>query len=89
MRQLSELFVRYQERLIQVFHVNPEYIKEGRKPVLTDKFLARGTEEDISALFPDSPKPLIPIDGKPVPEWEICSLRDRLFLDKLGIRPCG
>ena len=39
----------------------------------------RGTR--IAELFPDIPKPLIPIDGVPVLEREICSLREQGFAD--------
>ena len=48
--------------------------------------MAGGKGTRISELFPDIPKPLIPIMGKdgierPVLEWEICSLRDQGFTD--------
>lgn len=43
--------------------------------------MAGGKGTRISNLFPDIPKPLIPIEGKPVLEWEICSLRDQGFTD--------
>lgn len=48
--------------------------------------MAGGRGTRISEMFPDIPKPLIPIknqDGieKPVLEWEICSLRDQGFTD--------
>ncbi len=48
--------------------------------------MAGGKGTRISELFPDIPKPLIPIkdkDGieKPVLEWEICSLRDQGFTE--------
>jgi D-glycero-D-manno-heptose 1,7-bisphosphate phosphatase len=47
--------------------------------------MAGGKGTRISELFPDIPKPLIPIsngiDTKPVLEWEICSLRDQGFKD--------
>lgn len=43
--------------------------------------MAGGKGTRISVLFPDIPKPLIPIEGKPVLEWEICSLRDQGFTD--------
>lgn len=38
--------------------------------------MAGGRGTRISSLYPDIPKPLIPIDGIPVLEREICSLRD-------------
>lgn len=43
--------------------------------------MAGGRGTRISELFPDIPKPLIPICGKPVLEWEICNLRDQGFKD--------
>lgn len=48
--------------------------------------MAGGKGTRISELFPDIPKPMIPItnrDGvsKPVLEWEICSLRDQGFTE--------
>ena len=43
--------------------------------------MAGGRGTRISELFPDIPKPLIPIDGVPVLEREICSLRDQGFKD--------
>ena len=41
--------------------------------------MAGGKGTRISELFPDIPKPLIPIDGVPVLEREIISLRDQGF----------
>ena len=41
--------------------------------------MAGGRGTRISELFPDIPKPLIPIDGVPVLEREIYSLRDQGF----------
>ena len=46
--------------------------------------MAGGKGTRISELFPDIPKPMIPIKDKngiekPVLEWEICSLRDQGF----------
>ena len=46
--------------------------------------MAGGKGTRISALFPDIPKPLIPISdatgvSKPVLQWEIESLRDQGF----------
>lgn len=46
--------------------------------------MAGGKGTRISEMFPDIPKPLIPIRNsegveKPVLEWEICSLRDQGF----------
>lgn len=43
--------------------------------------MAGGRGTRISELFPDIPKPLIPIDGIPVLEREICSLREQGFSD--------
>lgn len=43
--------------------------------------MAGGRGTRISELFPDIPKPLIPIQGIPVLEREICSLRDQGFKD--------
>lgn len=47
--------------------------------------MAGGMGTRISELFPNIPKPLIPISNgietKPVLEWEICSLRDQGFKD--------
>lgn len=43
--------------------------------------MAGGKGTRISSLFPDIPKPMIPIKGKPVLEWELLSLRDQGFTD--------
>lgn len=43
--------------------------------------MAGGKGTRISELFPDIPKPLIPINGTPVLEQEIISLRDQGFTD--------
>lgn len=43
--------------------------------------MAGGRGTRISELFPDVPKPLIPIDGVPVLKREICSLREQGFVD--------
>ncbi len=43
--------------------------------------MAGGRGSRISELFPDIPKPMIPIDGIPVLERELCSLRDQGFND--------
>lgn len=43
--------------------------------------MAGGRGNRISELFPDIPKPLIPIDGIPVLEREICSLASQGFTD--------
>lgn len=43
--------------------------------------MAGGRGTRISELFPDIPKPLIPIDGVPVLEREIISLRDQGFTE--------
>ena len=39
--------------------------------------MAGGRGTRISELFPDIPKPLIPIEGVPVLERELISLRDQ------------
>ena len=43
--------------------------------------MAGGRGTRISELFPDIPKPLIPIEGVPVLEREIISLRNQGFKD--------
>ena len=43
--------------------------------------MAGGRGTRISELYPDIPKPLIQIDGTPVLEREICSLRDQGFTE--------
>ena len=43
--------------------------------------MAGGRGTRISELFPDIPKPLIPIDGVPVLERELISLREQGFTD--------
>lgn len=43
--------------------------------------MAGGKGTRISDVFPDIPKPLIPIQGVPVLEREICSLRNQGFTD--------
>lgn len=43
--------------------------------------MAGGRGTRISELFPDIPKPLIPIENIPVLGREICSLRDQGFTD--------
>lgn len=43
--------------------------------------MAGGRGTRISELFPDIPKPLIPIEGVPVLERELVSLRDQGFKD--------
>lgn len=43
--------------------------------------MAGGRGTRISELYPDIPKPLIPINGTPVLEREICSLRDQGFTE--------
>lgn len=43
--------------------------------------MAGGRGTRISELFPDIPKPLIPIDGIPVLEREVCSLASQGFQD--------
>ncbi len=43
--------------------------------------LAAGLGTRIRAMFPDIPKPLIPIGGKPFLEWQIVYLHDQGFKD--------
>lgn len=43
--------------------------------------MAGGRGTRISELFPDIPKPLIPIEGVPVLERELVSLRNQGFKD--------
>ena len=43
--------------------------------------MAGGRGTRISELFPDIPKPMIPVCGIPVLEREICSLREQGFKD--------
>ena len=43
--------------------------------------MAGGKGTRISELFPDIPKPLIPIEGIPVLEKEIIGLREQGFTD--------
>jgi D-glycero-D-manno-heptose 1,7-bisphosphate phosphatase len=45
--------------------------------------MAGGRGTRISELYPNIPKPLIPIDGTPVLEREICSLRDQGFTEMI------
>lgn len=45
--------------------------------------MAGGRGTRISELFPDIPKPLIPIDGIPVLEREVISLRNQGFTDMI------
>lgn len=43
--------------------------------------MAGGRGTRISELYPDIPKPLIPVDGTPVLEREICALRNQGFTE--------
>ncbi len=43
--------------------------------------MAGGQGTRIAELFPDIPKPLIPIGGIPILEREVISLRDQGFKD--------
>lgn len=43
--------------------------------------MAGGKGTRIAELFPDIPKPLIPINNLPVLEWEICALKAQGFED--------
>lgn len=51
------------------------------KQNITTVIMAGGIGKRISSLFPDIPKPLIPIGGVPVLEREITLLRDQGFCD--------
>ena len=51
------------------------------KILMKTVIMAGGKGTRISTLFPDLPKPLIPIDSIPVLEREICSLREQGFND--------
>lgn len=59
--------------------INREILK-GQN-VMKTIIMAGGKGTRISELFPDIPKPLIPIDGIPVLEREICLLRNQGFTD--------
>lgn len=48
---------------------------------ITTVIMAGGRGTRISELYPDIPKPLIPIDGTPVLEREIITLREQGFTD--------
>ena len=52
-----------------------------RKCVMKTIIMAGGRGTRISELYPDIPKPLIPIDATPVLEREICSLRNQGFTE--------
>ena len=54
---------------------------KGRKDEVKVVLMAGGRGTRISELFPDIPKPLIPIKNIPVLEREIISLRDQGFTD--------
>ena len=56
-----------------------KYFREGH--IMKTVIMAGGRGSRISELFPDIPKPMIPIDGIPVLERELCSLRDQGFND--------
>ncbi len=43
--------------------------------------MAGGKGSRIKSVAPDIPKPMIKISGKPVLEWEICSLKEQGFRD--------
>ena len=43
--------------------------------------MAGGRGTRIASVAQDIPKPMLPIAGKPVLEWEIESLRDQGFAD--------
>ena len=54
---------------------------KGRKDEVKVVLMAGGRGTRISELFPDIPKPLIPIEIIPVLEREIISLRNQGFTD--------
>ena len=41
--------------------------------------MAGGRGTRIAALSKDLPKPMLPIDGRPILEWELGSLREQGF----------
>ena len=53
----------------------------GVECIMKTVITAGGKGTRITSLYPDIPKPLIPINGIPVLEREICSLRDQDFTD--------
>lgn len=55
--------------------------KDKKYSTMKTILMAGGKGTRISNLFPDIPKPLIPIDNIPVLEREICSLRNQGFTD--------
>ena len=57
------------------------YSKTDKEVTMKTIIMAGGRGTRISELFPDIPKPLIPIDGIPVLEREICSLASQGFTD--------
>ena len=67
--------------------MNPPTAAARNRPEKMDKqnittvIMAGGVGKRISSLFPDIPKPLIPIEGVPVLEREISLLRDQGFCD--------
>ena len=72
-----------QMRCVQITRVSDGYINTKEREMSTMKtvIMAGGRGTRISSLFPDIPKPLIPICGKPVLEWELISLRDQGFTE--------
>lgn len=55
------------------------YVLKEKDSEMKTVIMAGGKGTRISELFPNIPKPLIPIDGVPVLEREIISLRDQGF----------
>ena len=45
--------------------------------------MAGGRGTRIAALSKDLPKPMLPIDGRPLLEWELGSLREQGFTEVL------
>lgn len=64
-----------------MFDARRQIFWERENSLMKVVIMAGGKGTRISELFPDIPKPLIPINGTPVLEQEIISLRDQGFTD--------